>query len=308
MKSPAAAARLWIFFLTLLASVQAQINTVQIVAPGVYFHQGDPRFGHSNNGWVVLDDYVVVIDANYPSGAKEVMPKVRASSPKPIRFVIDTHHHADHAFGNQLWADEGAVEIAQMNAFDELGRSRGAWELAAKDRPDVAASKLKLPTLAYPDLLYFKDSAHPIELHWAGVAHTRGDTLVWLPNEKILFTGDVCVNGPHNNVRDGNVTEWIKALDAAIKLGATIVCPGHGPMGGPEIIVDQQRYFIELQKGVQALVDAKKTPAEVKAAVPVLGAELRKLPSIARYVPSDRWFIAHVDKVWRELGGETLPP
>lgn len=306
MKS--AAARLWFFFLALLAIGHAQINTVQTVAPGVYFHQGDPRFGHSNNGWVVLDDYVVVIDANYPSGAKEVMPKVKASSPKPVRFVVDTHHHADHAFGNQLWADEGAVEIAQMNAFDELGRSRGAWELAAKDRPDVAASKLKLPTMAYPDLLYFKDSAHPIELHWAGVAHTRGDTLVWLPNEKILFTGDVCVNGPHNNVRDGNVTEWIKALDAAIKLGATIVCPGHGPMGGPEIIVDQQRYFIELRNGVQALVTAKKSPAEVRAAVSALGAELRKIPTIARYVPSDRWFAAHVEKVYVELGGAPLPP
>ena len=69
--------------------------------------------------------------------------------------------------------------------------------------------------MAYPDLLYFKDSAHPIELRWAGVAHTRGDTLVWLPAEKILFTGDVCVNGPHNFLRDGNITEWIKALDAA---------------------------------------------------------------------------------------------
>jgi len=292
----------------LLATGRAQINTVQTVAPGVYFHQGDPRLGHSNNGWVVLDDYVVVIDANYPSGAKEVMPKVSASSPKPVRFVVDTHHHPDHAFGNQLWADAGAVEIAQANAFTALENSSEAWAQAAKDRPDVAASRLKLPSLAYPDLLYFKDSAHPIELRWAGVAHTRGDTLVWLPREKILFTGDVCVNGPHNFLRDGNITEWIKALEAAGKLGAMIVCPGHGPMGGPEIIADQQRYFIELQKGVQALVEAKKTPAEVKAAVPALGAELRKIAAIARYVPSDRWFTPHVDKVWRELGGAPLPP
>lgn len=301
-------------FLTLLlalllsATGRAQINTVQVVAPGVYFHQGDPRLGHSNNGWVVLDDYVVVIDANYPSGAKEVMPKVKASSDKPVRFVVDTHHHPDHAFGNKAWADEGAVEIAQANAFEALEHSGQAdWADAAKNRPDVAASKLKLPTMAYPDLLYFKDSAHPIELHWAGVAHTRGDTLVWLPKEQILFTGDVCVNGAQNFLRDSNVAEWIKALEGARKLGAKIVCPGHGPMGGPEIIVDQQAYFIELQKAVQALVRARKTPAEVKAAVPELGAQLRKIPNIARYVPTDNWLTPHVEKVYVELGGEPLP-
>ncbi|HWA25045.1 MAG TPA: MBL fold metallo-hydrolase [Lacunisphaera sp.] len=289
-------------------AAHAQINTVQEVSPGVYFHQGDPRRGHSNNGWVVLDDYVVVIDANYPSGAQEVMPKVKASSPKPVRFVIDTHHHPDHAFGNQLWADAGAVQIAQTNAIADLERSTAIWQQAAKDRPDVAATRLKLPTLAFPELLYFKDSAHPMELHWFGIAHTRGDTFVWLPNEKVLFTGDACVNGAQNFVRDADIASWIKTLDAAIKLGAKVVCPGHGPMGGPEIVVDQQRYFIELQKGVQALRTAGKSPAEVKAAVPALGTELRKLASIARYVPEDRWFVAHVDKVWRELGGEALPP
>lgn len=288
-------------------SSPAQINTVQVVAPGIFFHQGDPRFGHCNNGWVVLDDYVVVIDANYPSGAKEILPKVKASSERPVRFVINTHHHPDHAFGNKIWADEGAVEIAQVNAYEKLSHSHDSWEQSAKNRPDVAASKLKLPTMAYPDLLYFKDSEHPIELRWAGVAHTQGDTLVWLPNEQVLFTGDVCVNGSYNYLGDANITEWIKALEAAKKLGARIVCPGHGPMGGPEIIADQQGYFIELLKGVQALFNARKTPAEVKATVPELGAQLRKIANIARYVPSDTWFISHVEKVYLELGGEPFP-
>jgi cyclase len=285
----------------------AQINTVQNIAPDVYFHEGDPRRGHSNNGWVVFDDYIVVIDANYPSGAKEVMPKVRASSPKPVRFVVDTHQHADHAYGNRLWADEGATLIAHTGVLAAL-RAPGAatdWELSAKTRPDVAATTLKLPSLLYPDALIFDDGHHRLELHWFGIAHTKGDTFLWLPKEKILFTGDACVNGPQNFVRDGDTAEWIKTLEVVKKLGAEKVCPGHGPMGGPEVIADQQSYFIELRRAVQALIDAKKTSAEVKDAAPALAAELKKNPHIARYVQTS--LLPHLNKVYTELSGTPLP-
>jgi cyclase len=288
------------------SSASAQINTVQTLTPDVYFHEGEPRRGHSNNGWVVMDDYILVIDANYPSGAAEVMPKVHATSPKPIRFVVDTHHHADHAFGNELWAAEGATIVAQTEVLEILRKSGDAdWRASAARRPDVAASKLRLPSLVYPDALVFDDGHHRVELHWLGVAHTRGDTFLWLPKEKILFTGDACVNGPHNNVRDGDVGEWIKTLERAKQFGAEKVCPGHGPMGGPEVIADQQNYFIALRRAVQALVDAKKTPAEVKAAVPEIAAALKKDPHIARYVQASA--LGHVEKVYLELGGQPLP-
>lgn len=295
-------------FLAAPASGLAQVNTVQAIAPDVYFHEGDPRRGHCNNGWIVMNDYVVEVDANYPSGAKIVIPKIRAITDKPVRFVVDTHFHPDHSFGNQIWADEGAVPVAQVAALEELERSgAAAWALSAKTRPDVAASRLKLPSLTYTDALVFSDDRHRVELHWPGVAHTRGDTLVWLPRERILFTGDVCVNGSFNYLHDSNISEWIKVLESAKKLGAEKVCPGHGPMGGPEVIADQQGYFIELQKGVRELVDAKKSPAEVKAAAPELAARLKKIRHIMRYVPSEVYFEAHVEKVYMELGGEALP-
>ncbi len=126
----------------------AQINTVQTVAPGVYFHEGDPRHGHSNNGWIVFDDFVFVIDANYPSGAKIVMPQIATTTDKPVRFVFNTHHHADHAYGNQLWADAGATLVASTTMLEELkkvetgyfGGEPGRWEASAKIRPDVAAT------------------------------------------------------------------------------------------------------------------------------------------------------------------------
>jgi glyoxylase-like metal-dependent hydrolase (beta-lactamase superfamily II) len=286
----------------------AQIATVQALAPGVYFHEGDPRLGTCNNGWVVMSDYVVAVDANYPVGARVVIPKIQAMTPKPIRFVIDTHFHPDHSFGNQAWADAGAAVVAQAATLDELRRTGAErWADAARTRPDVAASRLRLPDVAYTDSMAFDDGVHRVELHWFGVGHTHGDTLVWLPHEKILFTGDVCVNGPFNYLHDSNLGQWIVLLDAARKLGAERVCPGHGTMGGPEIIADQQAYFIELLRGVRALVDAGRTPAEVKAAVPGLAARLRTLRSIARYVPTDFWFTAQVDKAYTELGGPGLP-
>jgi cyclase len=171
----------------------------------------------------------------------------------------------------------------------------------------VAASSLCLPSLVYADALAFDDGNHRVELHWPGVAHTHGDTLVWLPRERILFTGDVCVNGSYNYVHDSDIGAWIQALERAKKLGAAKVCPGHGPIGGPEVIADQQAYFIELRRGVQALVDAGKSPAEISDAAPGLAAQLRTNRQIARYVPTDLYFKAHVEKIFSELEGPSLP-
>jgi glyoxylase-like metal-dependent hydrolase (beta-lactamase superfamily II) len=287
-------------------ALSAQINTTQTVAPGVYFHEGDPRLGHSNNGWIVFDNFVLVIDANYPSGAKIVMPRIAETTDKPVRFVFNTHHHADHAYGNQLWADAGASLVATVASLDEMKKVEpGRFEASAKIRPDVAATNLHPPEVLFPKDLVIDDGHRRVELRFLGVGHTGGDGYAWLPKEKILFTGDACVNGPANKVDDGNVGEWIKTLELVKQLGAEKVCPGHGPMGGPEIIADQQAYLIALQRAVKARFEAGKTPAEVKAAVPEIAAELKHDAQIARYVLPN--LTAHVQKVWLELGGAPLP-
>lgn len=298
---------------SVISAARGQIGTVQEVATGVFFHQGDPRRGHCNNGWIVFEDYVLLVDANFPSGAEVVMPKIKESSSKPVRFAFDTHHHSDHAYGNQLWVDAGAVPVAHVGVLEEMqrvetgyfGGAPGRWEDSAKNRPDVAASKLKPPSLLFPKELFVDDGRQRVELRWFGVAHTRGDAVAWLPKLKILFTGDAVVNGPHNAVHDANISEWIKTLEALKTLGAEKVCPGHGPMGGPELIVDQQQYFIELQREVKALLSAGKSAAEVKAALPELATKLKATPTIARYVPGN--MTAHVRRVWTELGGGAFP-
>src|SRR5690349_22703778 len=94
------------------AKAAHDVEMVDKISEGVYFHEGDLlKKGHCNNGWVIFDDYILVIDANFPSGAQEIMPKIAALTDKPVRFAFDTHHHGDHAYGNQLWVDHGAVPL-----------------------------------------------------------------------------------------------------------------------------------------------------------------------------------------------------
>jgi cyclase len=300
-------------FLAGATTAQAQVGEVKKLAPDVYFHQGDiDGKGHCNNGWVVFEDYVLVIDANFPSGAKEIIPKIRALTDKPIRFAFDTHHHGDHAYGNQVWVDEGATPVAHTGVVEEMkkyetglyGGKPGRWEEEAKNRADLRGSKLKVPSVLFPDTLIFDDGVHRVELRYFGVAHTRGDGFAWLPKEKILFTGDAAVNGPYNYVGDGQVGEWIKTLDRARELGALGVGPGHGPYGTASILDDQQLYFQELYRVVRAATEGKG-PAEAQSAVDKLKAEVSANPRIARYVGSQ--FAAQVAKVYNEITGQSFP-
>jgi cyclase len=207
----------------LAGSVPARVPPAraQEVATGVFFYVSEsPRMG-SNSGWVIFGDYVLVIDTTYPAGAREVIRAVRTTTDKPIRFAFDTHHHGDHAYGNQVYADQGATAVAHAGVLDELrryetgyyGGAAGRWENEARAREDVRASRLKPPSVLFPNQLFFDDGKRRVE------------------QERILFSGDACVNGPFNYVGDGNLGSWVKTLDGPRALGVQVLCPGHGPRG-----------------------------------------------------------------------------
>ena len=295
--------------------VASQVNTVRELAPDVYFHEGDLRGkGHCNNGWVIFDDYVLVLDANFPSGAQEILPKIKAQTNKPIRFAFDTHHHGDHSYGNQIWADLGAVPVAHENVVAEMrkyetgffGGRPGRWEEEAKQREDLRATRLKPPSLLYRDVMIFDDGKHRVELRYFGVGHTHGDGFAWLPRERILFTGDAAVNGPFNFMADGDSGAWIDTLASAQKLGATIVAPGHGPSGDARVLEAQRQYFVALRAEV-----AKRkglTPDRAQADVPAMRDALRK--QHATYVEagaSIAGFEAQAAQVYKELTGREFP-
>jgi glyoxylase-like metal-dependent hydrolase (beta-lactamase superfamily II) len=287
------------------------------LANDIYFHAGslaDNSDAVCNNGWIVFEDYVLVVDANFPAGAKLIISQIRAMTEKPIRFAFDTHHHGDHAYGNQVFVDNGAVPVAHTGVIEEMrlhetgyyDSKPGSWEEAAKGRADVRASKLKPPSVLFSKDLIFDDGKHRVELMHLGVAHTHGDAFAWLPNEKILFTGDVCVNGPYNFVGDGDTGKWIATLDAAKKLGAKVVCTGHGPRSDATVLDDQQAFFKALREQVGRVM-AQKDPADAKAQIESVRAELKSNAQIARYVSergSGDGFPSQVEKVYQELTGK----
>src|SRR5579872_2414951 len=124
----------------------ANPETVRIVAPGVWFREGDMDQGHCNNVIIEMKDYLIVVDANYPSGARATLTDVKRLSNKPVKYVFDTHHHGDHLYGNVIWTQEGATTLAFDGVAQELKRLEPArWLAAAKARPDVAETHRDAP-------------------------------------------------------------------------------------------------------------------------------------------------------------------
>jgi glyoxylase-like metal-dependent hydrolase (beta-lactamase superfamily II) len=298
----------------------AEAGKADLIAPDIYFHEGrvaDTADAVCNNGWILFEDYVLVIDANFPAGARLIISKIRSLTDKPIRFAFDTHHHGDHAYGNQVFVENGGVPVAHTGVIEEMKRYEtgyyddrpGAWEATAKGRADLRTTKLKPPSVLFSKDLIFDDGKHRVELMHLGVAHTHGDAVAWLPKERILFTGDVCVNGPYNYVGDGDVGKWVMTLDAVKKLGAKIVCTGHGPRSVASVLDDQQAFFKALREQVGALM-ADKAPEEAKGQIESIRARLKGNAQIARYVgergADGDFFPSQVEKVYEELTGKKL--
>src|SRR5437879_13081213 len=98
----------------------SQSSLVREVAPGVFVRLAEPdKKIIANTGWIVFRDYVLVIDANFPWGARAILADVRKTTSKPIRYVFDTHYHGDHAFGNSIWVDAGATIFCSRECADD---------------------------------------------------------------------------------------------------------------------------------------------------------------------------------------------
>jgi phosphoglycerate dehydrogenase-like enzyme/glyoxylase-like metal-dependent hydrolase (beta-lactamase superfamily II) len=290
------------------APPKMKFNEVKEIAPGVFFRYSvisptDPNvFGGCNNTWVVFRDHVVVIDANFPKEAGDVIAAVKKTTDKPIRYVFNTHHHGDHAWGNAVYAEQGAGVIAQANCARIL-RVDGPREFAAAGRPpmgrkDVAASRLQVPNLIFDDKLVLDDGTQRIEFLYLGHGHTAGDAVAYLPKHKLLCTGDACVNGAFNYLGQSDSASWIRALEKMQQLDVQMVCPGHGPLAGKELLEKQKRYFVELRRQVKKGIDARRDFDDI-----IKGLDMpwyKEWTSVAPTVPNVR-------HVYDELTGRVAP-
>jgi phosphoglycerate dehydrogenase-like enzyme/glyoxylase-like metal-dependent hydrolase (beta-lactamase superfamily II) len=251
-----------------------KFDEVKEIAPGVFFRFSsisatDKKvpFGGSNNIWIIFEDYVVVVDANFPKEAGDVLAAVKKTTNKPVRYVLDTHHHGDHAYGNAVWAKAGATIVAQAKCA-KLLRLNGPKEFAEAGkgptgRKDVAASTLKVPNLIFDDKLVLDDGTQRVEFLFFGHAHTPGDACAYLPKQKILCTGDACVNGAYNYMGHSDSASWIRALEKMQQLNISVVCPGHGPLARKDLLEKQKRYFAEMRQAVKKGIDSDRELADI---------------------------------------------
>jgi cyclase len=179
------------------------------LAPGVFFRKAQTEpFTGCNQGWVVFKDYVLVIDANFPGQAEDVIKVIKQYTDKPIRFVFDTHYHGDHADGNMQYSKIGATVVAHERSqplFQTKGIDGFKNAQKSKDRKaEYGPLTYVMPSLYFSHKLIFDDGHQRVELLFLGHAHTAGDAVAWLPKHGILFTGDACVNGAFNYTGDSD--------------------------------------------------------------------------------------------------------
>jgi glyoxylase-like metal-dependent hydrolase (beta-lactamase superfamily II) len=260
-----AGAALWV------SRADAEPETVRQIVPGVWFREGDLKnLGHCNNILIEMKDYLIVVDANFPSGARAAMADAKRVSAKPVKYVFDTHSHGDHAYGNAVWTRGGATTLAYKGVAEQMRRDEPArWQSAAKGRKDVAelgSNGPEPPVKTFDENLFvLNDGKRKVEFRFFGWAHTPGDGFVYLPKEQVLCTGDAAVNGPYNFMGDGNIANWPEVVRAAAKLKVKHVLPGHGGPGGTEVLSGQEQFLTELYKGVKAGVSQGRSPEEIRA-------------------------------------------
>lgn len=284
-------------------------GTPEQIADGVFFLRGGTHYFRDgtqtgpagsvprlmcNNGWVVLGDHVLLIDANMPGRADILIEAVRSTTDKPIRFLLNTHHHGDHVYGNRAIVERtGATIIASSKMIEELRRYEtgafggppGRWEQVAKARPDVAATSLLVPTTTFERTMELTGSqGRRVELLHLGMGHTRGDAIAWLPQERIMFVGDLVANGPFNIVRDSEMAPWIETLSALQALDPLVVCPGHGGLGDATLVAQQRSFFVALASEVKKHIAAGRSRDQIPEFLADIRAELMKKPDAAGHV------------------------
>jgi glyoxylase-like metal-dependent hydrolase (beta-lactamase superfamily II) len=215
-----------------------EINPVQ-VAPGVYAAIGElggrtyENEGlNANVGFIVTGDGVVVVDpgATYQS-ARKLHASIRRVTDRPVKWVINTGGQDHRWLGNGYFREQGAEVIAHEKAEADM-TARAADQIAALApvlKEKLEGTRPVLPTRTFRDRLTIKPGGREIQVIHFGTAHTPGDSVVWLPGERVLFSGDmVYVDRLLGVIPVSSVKSWIAAFDAMAKLGPKTIVPGHG--------------------------------------------------------------------------------
>src|SRR5574343_895246 len=212
-----------------------------------YTAEGDP-----NTGVIIGDDAVLICDAlATPVMAQNLIAELRKITDTPIKYVVLSHYHAVRVLGASGYKAEGMQEIIARQGTYEMIVERGQQDMMSEYErfPRLFQNFQSIPGLTWPTLV-FKDEMTlwmgkdlEVKVMHVGPGHTKGDTIVWVPSEKVLFSGDLVEADAACYTGDAQLEEWPATLDALSALGADKVVPGRGPtLIGPARVAEGLAY------------------------------------------------------------------
>ena len=266
---------------TLLLTQSAFAGLTKI-ADNVYSYVGekDASPAHSfaaNAGIVIGTDAVLVVDTLISAKEGErFLADIRKVTGKPIKYVVNTHTHLDHAFGNCVFAKLGATVIshtADRAMLERIGagtlQNIGNYGLKPED---MLGTTIVYPSLTFSDLMQIDLGGTMVELIRVAPSHTQGSIVVHVPAQKLLFAGDILFTDFHPYMADGDITGWAKSIDALLVMDIEKIIPGHGPLSTKKDLKEMKEYLLlfdakarELASGSQ---DADVIAAELKKILP----------------------------------------
>jgi len=216
---------------------------VEEVSAGIFAYiQLDGSWFLNNAGCIVGSESATVIDTTGTEArARAFHAAVQQVTPLPVNVLINTHSHGDHTHGNFMFSPEAAI-IGHERCRREILASGNAAQ-ALFPMVDFGDCPVTPPTVTFEDRLNVWVDDLKVELIFVGPAHTTNDIVAWLPERKLLFTGDTIFNGGTPFALGGSVGGWIDALARIDALGAETIVPGHGEVCRPGVIADVRAYL-----------------------------------------------------------------
>lgn len=231
------------------ADLEDKKTTFEQLSPHcwAYTAEGDP-----NSGVIIGDKFIMVSDATAtPAMARDLIKHIRTVSDKPIKYVLLTHYHAVRVLGASAYVAEGATEVIASRGTYELIVERGAQDMQSEMErfPRLFRGADSVPGLTWPTLvigdgkpgrqggLEVDLGGVKVNIWHPGPGHTRGDTIAWVEEEKVLFSGDLVEYEAGVYTGDAQLEEWPATLEALRALGAEYIVPGRGEAmkGNPDV-------------------------------------------------------------------------